>query len=86
MHYYAPLHAFLALLACGNWNLLYPAYLYIAQNLWLSKMWQSFSRNFLAREVNVVVNGAEALATSANLHTAKCIFRAALEENENPAL
>lgn len=49
-------------------------------------MWRSFSRNFLAHEVNVVVSGAERLATSANLHTAKCIFGDVLEENENPAL
>lgn len=49
-------------------------------------MWQSFSTNFLAREVNVVVSGAEGLATSANLHAAKCIFGAVLEENENPTL
>lgn len=33
-----------------------------------------------------MVSGAEVLDTSANLHTAKCIFGAALEENENPSL
>ena len=49
-------------------------------------MWRSFSRNFLAREVKVVVSGAEGLATSANLHTAKRIFGAVLEENEKPTL
>lgn len=39
-------------------------------------MWWSFSRNFLACEVRVVVSGAEGIATSANLHTAKCVFAA----------
>lgn len=54
----------------------------LAQHLWLNKMWWSFSRNFLAREVNVVDDGAEGLATSDNLHTAKCIFGAVLEETK----
>ena len=58
----------------------------LAQHLWLYKIWWSFSRNFLALEVKVVVSGAEGLATSANLHTEKCIFGTGLGENENPTL